>query len=157
MQEKYLQEVIDITVENIEKGGRPFGAILVKDGKIIARAVNTMLADCDPTAHAEMSVIRKAGKALETIDLQNCTVYASGEPCPMCQAAMYMAGIREVYYVFSNADGEIYGLSTQNIAKEMMKLPNDRTGSIFRQVDASVKNQFPNLYRDWANKGESLS
>lgn len=150
MHKHYLKEAINITLENIEHGGRPFGAIIVKDGEVIARAVNTMLVDHDPTAHAEMSAIRKAGKQLKSVDLTDCIVYASGEPCPMCQAAMYMAGIREAYYVFSNEDGEAYNLSTHNIAKEMMKFPNQREGFIFQHIHFDAEDNVEDLYSLWS-------
>lgn len=149
MHQKYLEEAVNITLENIREGGRPFGAVIVKEGKIIARAVNTMLHDHDPTAHAEMSAIRKAGKMLESVDLTGCVVYASGEPCPMCQAAMYMAGIREAYFVFSNDDGEPYNLSTKTIAEEMKKDPQDRTGFTFQEVTKAEKGKYVDLYALW--------
>lgn len=155
MHQKYLEEAVNITVDNIKEGGRPFGAIIVKDGNIIAKAVNTMLHDHDPTAHAEMSAIRQAGKNLQSIDLSGCIVYASGEPCPMCQAAMYMAGIREAYFVFSNDDGESYNLSTSDIAEEMKRHPNDRTGSIFKEVSKEDKNQYVDLYALWHSFNKS--
>ena len=149
MHQKYLEEAVSITVENIKEGGRPFGAVIVKEGKIIARAVNTMLHDHDPTAHAEMSAIRKAGKVLQSVDLTGCVVYASGEPCPMCQAAMYMAGIREAYFVFSNNDGAPYHLSTQTIAEEMRKKPEERAGFIFKEVSSADKKKYVDLYDLW--------
>lgn len=149
MHQKYLDEAVNITLENIKEGGRPFGAVIVKEGRIIARAVNTMLHDHDPTAHAEMSAIRKAGKMLQSVDLTGCIVYASGEPCPMCQAAMYMAGIREAYFVFSNDDGAPYHLSTKTIANEMQKSPEDRSGFIFVGVAQSEKKKYADLYAIW--------
>lgn len=149
MHRQFLSEAVKITTDNIKQGGRPFGAVVVKDGEIIARAVNTMLADHDPTAHAEMMALRQAGKALQSVNLAGCIVYASGEPCPMCQAAMYMAGIREVYFVFSNHDGEPYHLSTAEIAKIMQQAPAERKGSIFQQVSLEEKSQYPDLYALW--------
>lgn len=149
MDHKYFNEAVKITVENIENGGRPFGAVIVKDGKIIARAVNTMLHDHDPTAHAEMSALRLAGKALKSVDLSGSVVYATGEPCPMCQAAIYMAGIREVYFLFSNDDGEPYHLSTSKIVTEMKRDPNERAGFTFQEVPKAEKLNYVNLYALW--------
>ncbi len=154
MPHKYFKKAVKITLENIESGGRPFGAVIVKDGEIIAEAVNTMLDDHDPTAHAEMTAIRKAGKALKSIDLTGCIVYATGEPCPMCQAAIYMSGIREVHYLFSNEDGAPYNLSTADIAKEMMKLPAERVGFIFKVAKPKVKAEFIDLYQFWHIENE---
>ncbi len=149
MHQKYLEEAVNITIDNIKAGGRPFGAVIVKDGRVIAKAVNTMLIDHDPTAHAEMSAIRKAGKVLLTIDLSGCVLYASGEPCPMCQAAIYMAGIRETYFVFSNEDAAPYNLSTSVIAEEMRKDPSDRAGFTFQKILKEDQEDYVNLYVLW--------
>lgn len=96
-----------------------------------------------------MSAIRKAGKTLQSVDLSGCIVYASGEPCPVCQAAMYMAGIREAYFVFSNEDGAPYNLSTAVIAEEMKRNPNDCTGFTFKEVSKEDKGQYVDLYALW--------
>ncbi len=147
--EQFFTEAVDITLENIHNGGRPFGAVIVKEGKVVARAVNSMLDDCDPTAHAEMSAIRKAAKALKSIDLTGAIVYATGEPCPMCQAAIYMAGIREVYYLLGNEEGAPYNLSIAHIAFEMRKLPQQRTHFTFQKVDEATRKNYPDLYALW--------
>ena len=82
---------------NLNYGG-PFGAMIVKDDKIIALASNTVLKNNDPTAHAEINAIRKAGKVLNTHDLSGCKLYATGYPCPMCLSAIIWANIKTVYY-----------------------------------------------------------
>ena len=152
MNRENFKDVVEVTLDNIQQGGRPFGASVVKDGKVVATAVNTMLHDLDPTAHAEMSAIRQAAKQLGTVDLTGCVIYASGEPCPMCQAAMYMAGIREAYYLFSNEDGAPYNLSTATIADEMRKVPEERRDFIFQQVSAEEKAEYPHLYQIWSER-----
>ncbi len=91
----YLDQAIRLAFDNVEQGGRPFGAVVVKGGKVIATGVNRMQADCDPTAHAELLALRAAGKTLQSPRLDGCEVYASGQPCPMCFAAMRMAGIEK--------------------------------------------------------------
>ena len=78
--------------------GGPFGAVIVKDNKVIAVASNTVLGSHDPTAHAEVNAIRKAGQVLGTHDLSGCVLYATGYPCPMCLSAIIWANIKEVYY-----------------------------------------------------------
>lgn len=80
------------------KDGGPFGAVIVKDNKIIARAHNTVLKSKDPTAHAEVNTIRKACKKLNTYDLEGCILYTSAQPCPMCLSAIIWSNIKEVYY-----------------------------------------------------------
>lgn len=118
---RFLVEAIDLARANIASGGRPFGAVVVKDGDVIAKGVNEILATNDPTAHAEMTAIRAASQALGSPYLQGCTVYASGNPCPMCMAAMRLAGVEHVVYAYSNDDGEPYGLSTAAIYADLAK------------------------------------
>ena len=88
---------------NYQKGG-PFGAVIVKDGKIIASSHNTVIEDNDPTAHAEINVIRKASKILNTHDLSGCILYVNCEPCPMCLSAIIWANIKEVYFANTRVD-----------------------------------------------------
>jgi tRNA(Arg) A34 adenosine deaminase TadA len=95
---KFLNEAIELARANIGEGGRPFGAVLVHDGQVVATGVNHIHATHDPTAHAEMTAIRAASRKLGSPDLSGSTVYASGHPCPMCMAAMRMAGVTEVVY-----------------------------------------------------------
>jgi tRNA(Arg) A34 adenosine deaminase TadA len=109
--EAYLAEAIRLARENVEAGGRPFGAVIVRDGEVIATGVNHTNATQDPTAHAELVAIRAASARLGSPDLAGATVYASGHPCPMCLAAMVMGGIEQAYYAYSNEDGAPYGLT----------------------------------------------
>lgn len=115
----FLQEAIDLAVANISEGGRPFGAVVVKYGRVISRGINEINITNDPTAHAEMLAVRAASQVLQSPLLEGCTVYASGHPCPMCLAAMRMAGINEVCYAFTNHEAEPYGLSTAAIYEEL--------------------------------------
>lgn len=118
---RFLCEAIELARENVRKGGRPFGAVLVKDGKVIATGVNEILETGDPTTHAELQAIRVASKVLGSPCLDGCAIYASGHPCPMCLSAMHLTGIREVAFAYSNEEGERYGLSTAKIYAEMAK------------------------------------
>lgn len=107
--------------------GGPFGAVIVKDGEIIAVSSNTVLRDNDPTAHAEINAIREAGKKLGTNDLTDCILYATGYPCPMCLSAIIWANIKEVYYGTNLKDAEEIGFRDDFIY-EFIK--NDNTGEI---------------------------
>jgi guanine deaminase len=120
-QQRFLSEAIELAHANVEHGGRPFGAVVVKDGAAIATGVNEILRTNDPTSHAELNAIRAASQKLGSPNLAGCTVYASGHPCPMCIAAMRMAGIGEVVYAYSNDDAAPYGLSTAAIYTELAK------------------------------------
>src|SRR5665647_1443717 len=95
---KFMKKAIKLSIENIKKGGGPFGAVIVKDGKIISTGVNRVNANTDPTAHAEVNAIRKASKKLGTFDLAGCEIYSSCEPCPMCLGAIYWAHCDKLYY-----------------------------------------------------------
>ena len=105
--------------------GGPFGAVVVKDGKVIAEASNTVTVDNDPTAHAEVNAIRKACTALGTFDLSGCELYTSCEPCPMCLAACYWAHIDKVYYAADREDAAAAGFDDSDIYREVA-LPVDR-------------------------------
>ena len=109
---RWLGQAVDLALENVRAGGRPFGAVLVRDGEVVATGVNRMLATCDPSSHAEMEALRQAGPALGTVDLSGSVLYASGHPCPMCLAAAVMTRVSAVYYVFSNADAEPFGFAS---------------------------------------------
>lgn len=99
---KYVLLAVEQSKLATESGkGEPFGSLIVQNGEVISIDHNRLYADCDPTAHAEMVVIRKACKAQSTIVLKNCTLYSSAQPCPMCMTAVRMSGIEKVYYSVS--------------------------------------------------------
>ena len=102
--ERFLNDAIQLATGNVLEGGGPYGAVIVRDGEIIASGVNTVEADHDPSAHAELVAIREAGKVLSSTDMSNTILYASGEPCPMCLAAAYQAKIGEIYYACSKSE-----------------------------------------------------
>ncbi|MBQ7310010.1 MAG: nucleoside deaminase [Alistipes sp.] len=95
---KFMQLAIDLSIENVAQGGGPFGAVIVRNGEVIATGTNRVTASCDPTAHAEVSAIRAACAALGDFKLTGCTVYSSCEPCPMCLSALYWAGVERIFY-----------------------------------------------------------
>ena len=92
-----------------EKSGGPFGCVIVKDNEIVGEGANRVLADCDPTCHAEMNAIRNACKQLGTHDLSGCTVYSTGEPCPMCYAGCWWARVDAIYYASTIHDAKEFG------------------------------------------------
>lgn len=119
--QRFLCEAIELARANIEKGGRPFGAVVVRGGEVVATGVNEIIATNDPTAHAELTALRAASRKLGSPNLAGCAVYASGHPCPMCMAAMRLAGVGEVYYAYSNDDGAPFGLSTAAIYADLAR------------------------------------
>jgi tRNA(Arg) A34 adenosine deaminase TadA len=149
--ERFLRQAIDLARENIHKGGRPFGAVVARGDEIVATGVNDVLATHDPTGHAEMSAIRAASRVLGSPRLEGCTVYASGHPCPMCMAAMRMAGIGEVAYAYSNDDGEPFGLSSAASYAELAK-PFSEQSMRIAHVPVRPEGR-PDLYVEWQAAG----
>ncbi len=123
---KFMKKAIKLSIENIKKGGGPFGAVIVKDGKIIATGVNRVTASTDPTAHAEVNAIRKASKKLGTFDLSGCEIYTSCEPCPMCLGAVYWAHLDKLYYGNTKSDAKNIGFDDSFIYDEIALTPENR-------------------------------
>ncbi len=144
---RFLCEAIELARANIAKGGRPFGAVVVKNGEVIAVGVNEIHSTNDPTTHAELTAIRAASRKLGSPSLEGCVVYASGHPCPMCMAAMRMAGIGKVTYAYSNDDGAPYGLSTASVYADLAK-PFAEQSMTIRYQPLRLE-QHPDIYADW--------
>ena len=104
--EKFMQQAIDLSIDNVANGGGPFGAVIVRDGQVIATGTNRVTANCDPTAHAEVNAIRAACESLKCFKLTGCTIYTSCEPCPMCLSAIYWAGIERIFYGNTKQDAK---------------------------------------------------
>ena len=122
----FMREAIALSIENVKNGGGPFGAVIVKDGKIIARGVNRVTASNDPTAHAEVSAIREAAGKLGRFNLSGCEIYTSCEPCPMCLGAIYWARLDKMYYANTKTDAKDIGFDDSFIYDELELKPADR-------------------------------
>lgn len=103
---RFMEMAIRLSEENIDRGGGPFGAVIVRDGMVIAQGSNRVVPNNDPTAHAEVQAIRLACQKLGTFSLAGCTVYSSCEPCPMCLAALYWAGVSRICYGNTKEDAK---------------------------------------------------
>ncbi|MFW3577528.1 nucleoside deaminase [Vagococcus fluvialis] len=113
---KYFKLASEATIEGMKKGhGGPFGATIVRNGEVIAAVGNTMMRDTDPSAHAEMVAVREACKKLDTMDLSDCEIYATCEPCPMCVGVMMWANIKKVYYSSTRDDAGANGFSDMHL------------------------------------------
>ena len=123
---EFMREAIELSVKNIDNDGGPFGAVVVKDGEVVARGVNRVTASIDPTAHAEVSAIREAAKKLGTFDLSGCEIYSSCEPCPMCLGAIYWAHLDKLYYANTKLDAKNIGFDDSFIYDEIDLKPQDR-------------------------------
>ena len=119
---EFLRRAIALATENVLTGrGGPFGAVVVRDGKIVGEGANSVTGTNDPTAHGEVNAIRAAARSLGTFDLSGCELYTSCEPCPMCLAATYWARISAIYYGANAADAAKAGFDDAFLYDEMRK------------------------------------
>lgn len=147
--QRFMNRAVELARNNVIKGGEPFGAVIVKDDKIIGEGVNRVSAAHDPTAHAEIEAIREACKQLGTIDLSNCEIYASGEPCPMCLSTMYWANMKAAYIAYTVEDAAEFGLSSAYYY-EQLALPKAERDIQYEQI--KPEEQTEHLYRLWQAK-----
>ncbi len=135
-----MRKAIALSIENIKKGGGPFAAVIVKDGKIVSTGTNGVTTHNDPTAHAEVTAIRKAAKKLKTFDLAGCEIYTSCEPCPMCLGAVYWAHLDKMYYGNTKTDAKNIGFDDSFIYDEIeLKLSERRLKSVRKLPDEAIK------------------
>ena len=121
-----MKRAIELSIENVNKGGGPFGCVIVKDEKIISEGMNRVTVDNDPTSHGEIVAIRNACKKLNTFNLSNCSLYSSCEPCPMCMSAIYWSRIGKVYYANTRDDAKKINFDDSLIYSEIPKKNEDR-------------------------------
>lgn len=121
-----MKRAIELSEESVRKGGGPFGAVIARDGEIIAEASNSVTIDHDPTAHAEVNAIRKAAEVLGNYDLSGCEIFTSCEPCPMCLGAIYWAHLDKIYYANDRVDAAAIGFDDEFIYREFDLKPADR-------------------------------
>ena len=149
---KFMQKAIELSVENVKNGGGPFGAVIVKEGKIISEGANRVTVDNDPTAHAEISAIRQAAKKLNTFNLSSCEIYTSCEPCPMCLSAIYWAHIEKIYFGNTKTDAKEIGFDDSFIYDELKLNPADRKIMMERLLPEEAILAFEN----WKNKEDKV-
>jgi len=133
-QHEIISKAIQLAKQNIDNGGGPFGAVIVKDGEIVATGINRVTAQNDPTAHAEVQAIRAACEKLGTFDLSECEIYSSCEPCPMCFSAIYWARLSKVYFAATHVHAEQAGFDDAFIYNEI-KLPFKERSIPFVEID----------------------
>lgn len=127
MHNPFMQRAIDLAIENVNgRRGGPFGAVVVRAGAIVAEGTNLVTSGLDPTAHAEITAIRAACRALESFQLTGCEIYTSCEPCPMCLGAIYWARPDRVYYAGTRADAAAAGFDDALIYDELPLPPASR-------------------------------
>lgn len=134
----FMKRAIELSENSVKNGGGPFGAVIARDGEIVAEGSNCVTLHNDPTAHAEVSAIRNATQKLGTFDLSGCEIYTSCEPCPMCLGAIYWAHIDKIYYANDRKDAAAIGFDDDFIYQELELAPEDRKkpSEIFMQSEA---------------------
>lgn len=143
MNEKELmRRAIALSEESVRNGGGPFGAVIARRGEIVAEAGNSVTADNDPTAHAEVNCIRRAARKLGTFDLSGCDIYASCEPCPMCLGAIYWARLDRIFYANDRKDAARIGFDDDFIYSEISLAPADRHKEIQRLLPDEARRAF---------------
>ncbi len=147
-----MRKAIALAVENVRNGGGPFGAVIVRDGKVLATGVNRVTANNDPTAHAEVSAIRAACKKLKTFDLSGSEIYTSCEPCPMCLGSIYWARIGHVYCGCNQDDADKIGFSDRFIYKELEKPMSDRE----LQQTFILHEEALEAFKEWEDKTDKV-
>ncbi|MBR6286728.1 MAG: xanthine phosphoribosyltransferase [Bacteroidaceae bacterium] len=149
---QFMQQAIDLSVENVRQGGGPFGAVIVRDGKVISTGVNRVTINHDPTAHAEVQAIRNACQNIKNFKLDGCTIYTSCEPCPMCLSAIYWSGISKIYFGNTKQDAKVIDFDDQFIYDEIEKTTdNRRIPSI-----AMMRGEAQRAFEEWTNKTDKV-
>ena len=145
---RFMREAIKLASDSVERGGGHFGAVIVKDGQVIAGASNSVTIDNDPTAHAEVNAIRKACKQLGTFSLDGCVIYTSCEPCPMCLGAIYWAGIDRIFYGNNRKDAADINFADDFIYEELDRKVENRSVPI----TPLLRDEALHSFRLWSEK-----
>ena len=148
----FMREAVRLADESVKNGGGPFGAVIVKDGEIVAGSSNSVTIDNDPTAHAEVNTIRKACQKLGTFDLSDCVIYTSCEPCPMCLGAIYWAHLKCVYYGNTKKDARDIDFADDFIYEELDK-PIDRRSVPFINL---LRKEALHSFKLWSEKEDRI-
>jgi tRNA(Arg) A34 adenosine deaminase TadA len=150
----FMQRAIALALENVQSGrGGPFGALVVRNGEIIAEASNRVSSMNDPTAHAEIVAIRESCKKLGEFHLAGCQIYASCEPCPMCLGAIYWARLDRIYFAAAAADAANAGFDDSFIYQEICKPLAQRKIPMVQRMREEALNPF----RAWEQKPDKVS
>ena len=147
-----MRRAIELSIKNLESGGGPFGAVVVKDGQIIGEGINQVTSTNDPSAHAEVVAIREACRKLKCFQLDGCEIYTSCEPCPMCMALVYWAHLGKVYYANTAADAAKIGFDDARIYQEL-KLPHAERSLPMKQM---MRNEALVAFHTWQQKPDKV-
>jgi tRNA(Arg) A34 adenosine deaminase TadA len=144
-QQAFMRRAIQLSIENVQRNGGPFGAVIVKDGRVVGEGFNRVTASNDPTAHAEVVAIRAACAHLNTFDLSGAEIYSSCEPCPMCLSAIYWARLAGIHYANTKLDAAAIQFDDYFIYEELAKHPEQRSIPM-RQM---LRDEAMQAFLDW--------
>ena len=147
-----MRQAIELSIQNVAAGGGPFGAVIARNGEIVATGTNRVTANMDPTAHAEVSAIRAAAAKLGTFDLSGCEIYTSCEPCPMCLGAIYWARLDRIYYGNNQHDAAAIGFDDAFIYEELAVSPAERR----LKMEALLPDEEIAAFDAWRNKEDKV-
>ena len=150
--EELMRKAIELSIENVANGGGPFGAVIARNGEIIATGVNRVTANNDPTAHAEVSAIRAAAEKLGRFDLSDCEIFTSCEPCPMCLGAIYWARLNKIYFANNKTDAKNIGFYDSFIYDELA-LPRDQR---HLSAEEMMRNEAIKAFEAWTQKTDKI-
>jgi len=148
----FMRRAIELSIQNIKDNGGPFGCVIVKKNKIIAEGINRVTFNNDPTAHAEIVAIRNACEKLNTFNLEECELYTSCEPCPMCLSAIYWSHINKIYFGNSRLDAAKIGFDDDFIYNELNKKLSTRKIQMKQINQIEAKKAF----FDWEEKVDKI-
>ncbi len=152
MKNEFMKIAIELSIESVNKNGGPFGSVVVKDNKIIAKGSNKVTFSNDPTAHGEIVAIREACKKLNNFNLSGCELYSTCEPCPMCLSAIYWARIDKVYYANTREDARKIDFDDSLIYSELDKKINERKISMTQMM----RNEALKAFELWDKKKDKI-
>ena len=149
---RFMEMAADIAEKNIDRGGGPFGAVIVRNGEVVATGGNTVTLANDPTAHAEVSAIRAAAAKLGTFDLSGYEIYTSCEPCPMCLGAIYWARLDKMYYANNKTDAKNIGFDDSFIYDELELKPENRK----LPSEVMLREEAIKAFEAWSSKTDKI-
>ena len=150
--EELMRKAIELSIKSVRNGGGPFGAVIAREGEIIAEGSNGVTIYNDPTAHAEVTAIRKACEKLGTFDLTGCEIYTSCEPCPMCLGAIYWAHLDKIYYANNRKDAADIGFDDDFIYQEIEVKPQYRK----KPSEILMREEGLEAFRIWNKKTDKI-
>jgi guanine deaminase len=153
MDPRFLKQAIELALENVRRGGGPFGALVVRGGAVIATGSNQVTRSSDPTAHAEIVAIREACRVLASFQLEGCDVYSSCEPCPMCLGAIYWARPARVFFAATQQEAAAAGFDDSFIYDQIRMPGSERSIPMIHSIDEHATRPF----ELWVGKSDRIA